>query len=195
MTARHVGALIFLAAALAACGEDKPASQNAAPAAPEASVASVGAAPAPPSPQPADIPGGMISKAELASAICFFTPQEIQNALGFAVSAGKPNVSMLEAYGSASCRYEGSDNVLQINMFWASADQVEATRQSQARLSAGEIDRLTGDADGAFVQYQKELGGALHYMRRNVMVEIRPMSWREDNAKMKAGLLALRRAP
>jgi hypothetical protein len=111
------------------------------------------------------------------------------------VSSGKPNTANLASYGAASCRYDGNENVLQINAFWMDPSQIAATRQSQARISAGDLDKLPGDADGAYLQYQQELGGALHYIRRNIMIEVRPMTWREDRSAMKTKLLTLRRVP
>jgi hypothetical protein len=182
-----------LAAGLAACGDDKPSVKQEEPTVRTAPAPLVDAAPAV-SPTP-DIPGGVMTKDELAANICFFTPEEVQAALGFTVSAGKPNTQNLASYGAASCRYDGQDNVLQINAFWIDPSQMAATRQSRERISAGDLERLPGDADGAYLQYQQELGGALHYIRRNVMVEIRPMTWRAGNEAMKAKLLALRRAP
>jgi hypothetical protein len=185
---------LVLALALTACGDDRPASKSSAEDA--KTVETPVPAASPPAPPAAiDIPGGAMSKEALASSICFFSPEEVQAALGFAVPAGKPNTKMLDAYGTASCRYEGEANVLQVNAIWVDPAQLETTRQYMSKLYAGGRDVLPGDADGAYVQDQGEIGGALHYVRRNVMIEIRPLSWRGDRAAMKAKLLSLRRVP
>lgn len=193
MATRQLVLTLVLAAGLTACGDDKPTRESTAPDRPAPSAQTAESVPvAAASPE---IPGGVITKDELANSVCFFTSEEVQAALGFTVASGKPETRNLASYGAASCRYEGKENVLQINAFWMDPSQIAATRQSQARLSAGDLERLPGDADGAYLQYQQELGGALHYIRRNVMIEIRPMTWRGDNAAMKAKLLTLRRVP
>lgn len=184
--------LVLGIALLAGCGADAENDNRAANPGGYATQTTPAAAPA--AAAPADIPGGAMSKEELGQKVCFFTPDEVQAALGFAVSAGKPELS-LASYGQFSCRYEGQNNTLHINANWIDPAQVEATRQYMTKPSAGELEPIAGDPDGAYLQYQQELGGALHYLRRNVLVEIRPMSWREGNAAMKAKLLSLRRVP
>lgn len=195
MASRHLVLPMILATALAACSDDKPTQTNAS--AETAAPPAQNAEPRPSAaPSPPDVPGGIVSKEDLASSVCFFTPEEVQAALGFAVQPGKPDTTNLASYGSASCRYEGQDNVLQINVFWLDPAQIAAARQSQSRLSTGDLQALPGDADGAYVQRQKGIGsGALHYIRRNVMIEIRPLTWRDDQPAMKDNLLKLRRVP
>lgn len=188
----RIANLVLAVATLTACGSGAENSGDAATSAAAATAPSTAAAPAAPS--PAAIAGGAMSKEELGEKVCFFTADEVRQALGFSVPAGKPQLDMA-SYGMFSCRYEGADNTLQINAIWVDPAQVEASRASRTQMSAGDLEHIAGDPDGAYLQYQQELGGALHYMRRNVMIEIRPMSWREGNAAMKAKLLSLRRVP
>lgn len=189
---RSPSCFIAIVALLGACGsEAADDGSRGSPAAPAATPAN---------PQPANtpsvaaIPGGAVSKDELRRSVCYFTPAEIEAALGFSVSAGKPELSMAD-YGSFSCRYEGRDNVLVLNVLWVDPANVGPARANQGYANAGNLDRLPSDPDGAYLQYQQEMGGALHYMRRNVMVEVRPMTWRIPNEEMKARLLRLRRVP
>lgn len=192
MKTKFLGVCAVLAMTLAACGDGKPASQNAEP-----SSSAEMPAPAQPAAAPVEIAasGGM-TKEELASKICFFTPEEIATAMGFSVAAGKPETSMLAEYGTANCRYEGKENTLQINAMWLEPTQGDSARHTLTSQIAGERDVLAGDPDGAVVQYQKRIrSGALHYVRQNIMMEVRPSTWRGDPAAMKEKLLKLRRVP
>ena len=180
------------AMALVACGggrEDQAANatqaedSTPAPAAPTASTA------------PVPIPGGPMSKDEMAKAVCIFTPEEVTAAMGFAVEAGKPELEYASS-GMAGCVYKGKDNDLRVNMIWTDPVYYAQTRANPTMMRAGKLEKLPGDPDVAFMQYQGELGGALHYLRRNIMVEVRPMSWMDSsNEAMKAKLLKLPRRP
>lgn len=144
---------------------------------------------------PAEIPGGTMSKEEIQQKVCLFTPEEVQAAMGFAVAAGKPELSLAE-HGMVSCRYAGKDNDLHINLIWTDPVYYAQTIASLKKVSAGKLEQIAGDPDSAYMQYQGELGGALHYLRRNIMVEVRPMAWSgSSEAEMKAKLLKLPRRP
>lgn len=154
-----------------------------APAAPTASAA------------PVPIPGGPMSKEEMQQKVCIFTPEEVTAAMGFSVAAGKPELSLAE-HGMVSCRYAGKDNDLHINLIWTDPVYYAQTIASMKKVSAGKLEQIAGDPDSAYMQYQGELGGALHYLRRNIMVEVRPMAWSgSSEAEMKAKLLKLPRRP
>lgn len=181
------------AMALVACGgsgEDQAANAtqaedpSPAPAAPSASAA------------PVPIPGGPMGKEEMAEAVCIFTPEEVTAAMGFAVEAGKPELEYASS-GMAGCVYKGKDNDLRVNMIWTDPAYYAQTRANPTMMRAGKLERLPGDPDVAFMQYQDAgIGGALHYLRRNIMVEVRPMSWMAtSNEAMKAKLLKLPRRP
>lgn len=176
----------ILALGLAGCGSGDAEADNAAKPATAAPAASAA--------KPAAAPVAGIGKDVLAQEVCYFKPEEVEAALGFKVEKVVPRTDMA-SYGSFSCRYEGKDNVLQLNLFWVDPSQIEASRQSGKSISAGNKEDIAGDPDGAYLQVQQELGGALHYMRQNVMVEVRPMAWRIPPAEMKARLLKLRRVP
>jgi hypothetical protein len=181
------------AMALVACGgggKDQAANatqaedSTPAPAAPSASAA------------PVPIPGGPMSKEDMAKAVCIFTPEEVTTAMGFAVEAGKPELEYASS-GMAGCVYKGKDNDLRVNMIWTDPVYYAQTRANPTMMRAGKLEKLPGDADVAFMQYQDAgIGGALHYLRRNIMVEVRPMSWMDSsNEAMKAKLLKLPRRP
>ncbi len=181
------------AMALVACGgggEDQSANATQAdtsapaPAANPASAASV------------PIPGGPMSKEEMAKAVCIFTPEEVTAAMGFAVEAGKPELEYA-SNGMVACTYKGKDTDLRVNMIWTDPVYYAQTRANPTMMRAGEMEKLPGDPDIAYMQYQEGgIGGALHYLRRNIMVEVRPMSWMgTSNEEMKAKLLKLPRRP
>lgn len=94
-----------------------------------------------------------------------------------------------------ACSYDGKFNGLRINATWAESGQVPASRASMTRISAGQIGPIAGAPDSAYLQYQGEIGGALHCMRGNAMIELRPVRCGKDNAAMKTRLLSLRRIP
>lgn len=177
-----------MALGLAGCGSGDVAAGDTA--APQGAGPAAGSAPA--SAPAAPIAG--IGKDVLAKEVCYFKPEEVEAALGFKVDKVVPGLE-LASHGSFSCRYEGKDNVLQLNLLWVDPAYIEASRQSGKGMSAGDKEDIAGDPDGAYLQVQQELGGALHYMRQNVMVEVRPMTWRFPPAEMKARLLKLRRVP
>jgi hypothetical protein len=180
------------AMALVACGgggEDQAANATQADASTPAPAAN------PASAAPAEVPGGAMGKEEMQQKVCLFTPEEVQAAMGFAVAAGKPELRLAE-HGMVSCRYSGKDNDLHINLIWTDPVYYAQTKASMKRVSAGKLEEISGDPDSAYMQYQGELGGALHYLRRNIMVELRPMAWSgSSEAEMKAKLLKLPRRP
>lgn len=192
-TVKHFIIVSASATALVACGgsgEDQAANatqaedSTPAPAAPSASA------------KPVPIPGGPMSKDDMAKAACIFTPEEVNAAMGFAVEAGKPELEYASS-GMAGCVYKGKDNDLRVNMIWTDPAYYAQTRANPTMMRAGKLEKLPGDPDVAFMQYQDgSIGGALHYLRRNIMVEVRPMSWMDSsNETMKAKLLKLPRRP
>lgn len=186
---RHFQFLAAAALGLAGCGSGDSAAGDAAP--PKDPGAAAGSPSAPAAAAP---PIAVIGKDVLAKEVCYFKAEEVEAALGFKVEKVAPQLD-LASHGSFSCRYEGKDNVLQLNLLWVDPSYVEASRRSGKGMSAGDKEDIAGDPDGAYLQVQQELGGALHYMRQNVMVEVRPLTWRLPPAEMKARLLKLRRVP
>jgi hypothetical protein len=137
-----------------------------------------------------------MSKEDMAKAVCIFTPEEVTAAMGFAVEAGKPELEYASS-GMVGCVYKGKDNDLRVNMIWTDPVYYAQTRANPTMMRAGKLEKLAGDPDVAFMQYQDAgIGGALHYLRRNIMVEVRPMSWMgTSDEAMKAKLLSLPRRP
>lgn len=189
---RHAIPVLASCLLIAACGSDPAAGDTEAPPATTAAASPAAATPSP-STAPA-VSGRTMTKDELGREVCFFTAAEVRDALGIAVAEGKPANSMA-AYGMFTCSYDGKLDGLQLNAIWVDPANVAASRGTMTSVSAGQIDRIAGDPDGAYLQYQGEIGGALHYMRGNVMIELRPAIWGKDNAAMKAKLLRLRRVP
>lgn len=181
------------AMALVACGgggEDQAANATQA----DASAPTPAANPASAAPVP--IPGGAMSKEEMAKAVCIFTPEEVSGAMGFAVEAGQPQLEYADN-GMVACIYKGKDKDLRVNMIWTDPVYYAQTRANPTMMRAGKLEKLPGDPDAAFMQYQDGgIGGALYYLRRNIIVEVRPMSWMgTSNEEMKAKLLKLPRRP
>lgn len=185
--------LVLTLTALAGCGsggDAGTATQGASP--PPVAAAS---APEPSPAGPVAIPGGAISKEEMGKAVCYFTPDEIQSALGFPVSAGVASTTMLEA-GMASCRYDGQDNSLQVTAYWIDPAQVATAQQGMTRMSGGGLtETIPGDPDSAYLHDQQDNGASLHYLRRNLRIQVQTTSSRTPFATMKPKLLALRRVP
>lgn len=182
-----------IAMALVACGgggEDQAANATQADASTPAPAAN------PASAAPVAIPGGAMSKDEMARNVCIFTPEEVSKAMGFPVEAGKAELEYASS-GMAACVYKGKMNDLRVNMIWTDPAYYAQTRANPTMMRAGKLEKLPADPDVAFMQYQDGgIGGALHYLRRNIMVEVRPMSWMESsNEAMKAKLLTLPRRP
>jgi hypothetical protein len=184
---------IFCAALalLSGCGSEPP------PSASEQGAAPSGATSAPPPPvATTEIPGGAMTKAELAQQVCFFTPDEIAANLGFTVSAGKASTAQLEGYGMADCIYSGSDNDLRVTAYWIDPAQIAPARQGMTRLSGGgRTEVLAGDPDSAYLHDQQDNGTSLHYLRRNLRIQLHASSGRTPFAEIKPKLLALRRVP
>lgn len=182
-------------ALLAGCGSNEAATAEGAAA---ATAAPPPAASAPPAPTagPVAIPGGAMSKEELGKAVCFYTPAELQKELGFAVKAGLADTARLEGYGMASCRYDGTENSVQLAAYWIDPAQVAAARQGMTMMSGGSmVEKLSGDPDSAYLHDQQDMGSSLHYLRRNIRIQVQTTSSRMPFATMKPRLLALRRVP
>lgn len=187
--------LVVTLAALAGCGSGGDAGGAAAGESPNAAPAPAASAPPAAPAGPVAIPGGAVSKEELAKAVCYFTPDEIQRALGFAVSAGVASTTMLES-GMASCRYDGQDNSLWVTAYWIDPAQVATARQGMTRMSGGGMtETIPGDPDSAYLHDQQDNGSSLHYLRRNLRIQVQATSGRVPFATMKPKLLALRRVP
>ncbi len=140
--------------------------------------------------------GPTMSKAELGEKVCFFTPAEIEQALGFAVSAGKPDTTFLERSGAATCAYDGKENSLRLNAYWIDPSLVAGARQGMTMLSGGgQTEQLPGDPDAAYLHDQQDNGTSLHYLRGNVRVQLHATSGMVPFATMKPKLLTLRRVP
>jgi hypothetical protein len=166
-----LSALISLS--LASCGQESTGKNGGTPAAPTATVA----------------------KSALADP-CLLKPEEVAAALGYTGVVAKPYTADLEAYGMANCRYEGSNGTAQLNLTWIDPAMLAAAKADGTRGRGGTLEPIAGDADGAFLQHQENIkSGALHYWRQNILVEIRPLSWKEPKEAMKAKLLSLRRVP
>jgi hypothetical protein len=139
--------------------------------------------------------GEVMSKEDLAKQVCFFTPAEIQETLGFAAATGKPDSGML-SYGMASCTYVGSENSLSLSAIWVDPTQIAATRASMTRMSAGgKIEMLPGDPDAAYLHDQQDNGVSLIYLRGNIRMQLQVTSSRTVYADMKPRLLKLKRVP
>lgn len=185
---RKIAALSHPLVLLAACGSP----QSDAPAAPPRELAGAPAAVRAPAP----VSGPILSKADLARQVCFFTPAEIRDKLGFAVAAGRSETSQLQGYGMASCAYSGPQNSLRVTVIWLDPGQVAASRASMTRMSGGgRIAMLPGDPDSAYLHDQQDNGTSLHYLRGNVRVQVQATSGAVPFATMKPRLLALRRVP
>jgi hypothetical protein len=177
--------------ALSACG-----SQGEAPATQDTAPAAATAASAPPPAAPSAYSGPVVAKEELGNKVCAYTPAEIKETLGFAVSAGVADTSRLESYGMASCVYDGPDNSLRISAFWLEPSQVGPARQGMTMMSGGgTVELLPGDPDTAYLHDQQDNGASLHYLRQNVRIQVQSTSSRVPFATMKPRLLALRRLP
>lgn len=175
--------LLFLAACGAGNGDAPPAPATTEP------------APSLAAGEPA-FTGPALSKDDLASKVCFFTPAEIADKLGFTVEAGKPDTAQLQAYGMASCVYDGSSNSLRITAIWLDPAQVAPSRASMTRMSGGgRVEQLAGDADSAYLHDMQDNGTSLHYLRQNVRIQLHATSGAVPFATMKPRLLALRRVP
>lgn len=185
--------LVLILAALAGCGSGSEAGGAAAGEGP--ATAPTASSPPASAPGPVAIPGGAVSKEELAKAVCYFTPDEIRETLGFAVAAGVADTGRLES-GMASCTYDGKDNSLQVVAYWIEPSQVAATRQGMTRMSGGgTVETIPGDPDSAYLHDQQDNGSSLHYLRRNLRIQVYTTSGRTPFATMKPKLLALRRVP
>lgn len=179
---------VFPVLLLSACGEQ----DSEAVAAPTASQQA--AAPAPSA--PAAFAGPALSKDDLAAKVCFFTPAEVADKLGFTVEAGKPDTKQLQGYGMASCVYDGSSNSLRVTAIWLDPAQVAPSRASMTRMSGGgKVEQLPGDADSAYLHDMQDNGTSLHYLRQNVRIQVHATSGTVPFATMKPRLLALRRVP
>jgi len=186
---------VLTLAALAGCGSGGAAGGAAAGESPAAAPAPAGSAPPASLAGPVAIPGGAISKEELGKTVCYFTPDEIREKLGFAVAAGVASTRMLES-GMASCTYDGKDNSLQVIAYWIEPSQVAAARQGMTRMSGGGmVETIPGDPDSAYLHDQQDNGSSLHYLRRNLRIQVYTTSGRTPFATMKPKLLALRRVP
>lgn len=184
-----VCALCLLAACGSGASDSPPVAER------EAAIA-IGRNSPPVSAAPAAMTGPAMSKDELAKAVCFYTPDEISKALGFTVAAGKPDTAMLQSYGMASCTYVGSENSLGVRAIWIDPAQVPAARSGMTRLSGGgRIELVPGDPDSAYLHDQQDNGTSLHYLRRNIQVQLHATSGRTPFATMKPKLLKLRRVP
>lgn len=189
-------ALVLTLTTLAACGSNQAASDDGTAAPSVSAQLDASAAPAAPAPGPIAIPGGAMSKGELGKAVCFYTPAELQKALGFAVAAGVAETTRLEGYGMASCRYDGSDNSVQLTAYWIDPAQVEPARRGMTMMSGGgTTETIPGDPDSAYLHDQQDLGSSLHYLRRNIRIQVQTTSGRTPFAAMKPKLLALPRVP
>ncbi|APG62688.1 hypothetical protein LPB140_07665 [Sphingorhabdus lutea] len=129
---------------------------------------------------------------------CILSVEEVSKATGWSSSAGKANISGWQSYGTADCKYEEKNGLgtFYVNFTWVDPQYLEQTKASMHQFDAGMVEKIEGDEDGAFMQYQKGLNsGALHYTRANIIVEIRPTYWKASKTELKEKLLALRRVP
>lgn len=184
---------LSLGALLSACGSeagsDSEPDESAPPPRPAASASPAAAG-------PVAVPGGVMSKEELAAKICFYTPAEISAKLGFSVAAGVADTSKLADYNMATCIYRGSQNTVRFEAIWLGPGQVAATRSSMTQMSGGgKIEALPGDADSAYLHDQQDNGSSLHYLRRNVRIQVQATSGTVPFATMKPKLLSLNRVP
>lgn len=192
---RTISNLFVLAALLAACGSEAADGRDRRAPAPAATPAAA-ASPAAPASPAATVPGGEISKADLARQICFFTPAEISEHLGFSVAAGVAETTMLESYNSASCTYQGQANTLRVHAYWLRADEIAGTRAGMTRMSGGgRTEILAGDPDSAYLHDMQDNGTSIHYLRRNLRIQVHATSGMTPFATMKPKLLSLRRVP
>jgi hypothetical protein len=183
----------LIAMALVACGGGGgEEASNATPKAPAEPALAAKPAPAPAAPP---VAVATMSKDEMAKQVCFFTPAEIQAALGFSVQAGKPDTKML-SYGRATCLYEGTENSLSIAADWIDPAQVAGARAGMTRMSGGgKTEQIPGDPDAAYFHDQQDNGVSLHYLRGNIRMQVQATSSRTVFATIKPKLLALKRVP
>jgi hypothetical protein len=193
-TMRHAFHILTLCV-LASCGSGSSTEADAAKPA-KKTAAAPAPAPAPAPVQPPAVPIKSLSKAELAQKVCFFTPAEIEQKLGFSVANGVADTTRLESYGMASCVYDGSNNSLRITAFWLDPSQVAGTRAGMTRMSGGgKVEALPGDPDSGYLHDQQDNGTSLHYLRQNIRMQLHVTSSRPPFAVMKPKLLSLRRVP
>lgn len=183
----------LIAMALVACGGGGgEEASNATPKAPAKPAPAANPASAPAAPP---VTAATMSKDEMAKKVCFFTPAEIQAALGFSVQAGKPDTRML-SYGRATCLYQGTENSLSIAADWIDPAQVAGTRAGMTRMSGGgRVEQIPGDPDAAYFHDQQDNGVSLHYLRGNIRIQVQATSSRTVFATIKPKLLALKRVP
>jgi hypothetical protein len=157
------------------CGNKKDSGPVPAEKAP--SVAPAAPAPAPPaapsqaSSTPA-LPPGMIAQDALA-------PCEIvllDEAKRVSKNITKATVSTIIA-SQPACRYEDANGAasFQVLTRWIEPSQVAAYKADLAKSLAGSVRPIDGDPDGALFQVQTGdiASYALHYVRKNVWVELR----------------------
>lgn len=182
--------VLAASAALAACGSESPP-----PAAEQPDQAAPTPA-APPPAAPAAYTGPVIAKEALGGQVCYFTPDEIAEKLGFTVQPGVADTAMLQSYGMASCVYNGSNNSLRVTAIWIDPAQLAAARSGMTRMSGGGmVEIVPGDPDAAYLHDQQDNGSSLHYLRQNVRIQLHVTSSRVPFAAMKPKLLSLRRVP
>lgn len=132
----------------------------------------------------------------LLGAPCFLSNEEASAIIAAPIVNQVPFTRDLESGGVASCRYEGERNTLVVNLTWIDPVQLSAWKAYQNTGLAGTVTALPGDPDGAQIQVQPDLGGAINYIRKNVQVEVRPMTWTgTSNDVWTERLTAARRFP